>query len=60
MKLPSYLVLSRHDVFYFRITYLIGSIRKEKRWSLHTRSPVEAKALVRENLCYLGRQFRDK
>ena len=45
MKLPAYLVLSRHGVFYFRITYCIGSIRKEKRWSLHTKSPVEAKRL---------------
>ncbi len=45
MKLPSYLVLSRHGVFYFRLTYLIGTIRKEKRWSLHTRCPAEAKRL---------------
>ena len=54
MKLPSYLVLSRHGVFYFRITFLIGSIRKEKRWSLHTRSPVEAKRLSLKICASLG------
>lgn len=45
MKLPSYLARSRHGVFYFRITYLFNSIRKEKRWSLHTKNPIEAKQL---------------
>lgn len=45
MKLPSYLARSRHGVFYFRITYLFDSIRKEKRWSLHTKNPIEAKQL---------------
>jgi integrase len=45
MKLPSYLARSRHGVFYFRITFLIDFIRKEKRWSLHTKNPVEAKRL---------------
>ncbi len=45
MKLPSYLVLSRHGIFYFRITYRIGTACKEKRWSLHTRNPAEAKHL---------------
>jgi hypothetical protein len=45
MKLPSYLVQSRHGVFYFRLTYLVGLIRREKRWSMHTKNPAEAKRL---------------
>ena len=45
MKLHSYLVVSRHGIFYFRITYCIGTIRKERRWSLLTRDPAEARRL---------------
>lgn len=45
MKLPSYLVQSRHGIFYFRLTYFSNSTRKEKRWSLRTRNPVEAKRM---------------
>ena len=45
MKLPSYLARSRHGIFYFRITFIIDFVRKEKRWSLHTKDPVEAKRL---------------
>lgn len=54
MKLPSYLALSRHGVFYFRLTYLIGLARKEKRWSLHTKNPVEAKRLSLKICATLG------
>lgn len=54
MKLPSYLALSRHGVFYFRLTFFVGSIRKEKRWSLHTKNPVEAKRLSLKICASLG------
>uniref|UniRef100_UPI0035B4B9CC site-specific integrase n=1 Tax=Hylemonella sp. TaxID=2066020 RepID=UPI0035B4B9CC len=43
MKLPSYLAKSRHGVFYYRITVRRGAAIQEKRWSLNTRSPAEAK-----------------
>ncbi|WP_211460825.1 hypothetical protein [Collimonas silvisoli] len=43
MKLPSYLALSRHGVFYFRLTYRIGFALKEKRFSLRTKNPQEAR-----------------
>ena len=45
MKLPSYLAKSRHGIFYFRLIYFVDSRRLEKRWSLHTKDPVEAKNL---------------
>jgi hypothetical protein len=54
MKLPSYLVRSRHGVFYFRITYLVALVRREKRWSLHTKSPVETKRLSLKIRATLG------
>ncbi|MDO9148803.1 MAG: hypothetical protein Q7U52_14280 [Hydrogenophaga sp.] len=44
MKLPSHLVKSRHGVFYFRLTIRRGIKTQEKRCSLHTRDPAEAKA----------------
>lgn len=43
MKLPSHLVKSRHGIFYFRLTSRRGSTTVDKRWSLHTRNPAEAK-----------------
>jgi len=58
MKLPSYLALSRHGVFYFRITFLVGLIRHEKRWSLHTKNPVEAKRLSLIICATLGEHSR--
>lgn len=57
MKLPSYLALSRHGVFYFRLTFLVGLARKEKRWSLHTKNPVEAKRLSLKICASLGDNF---
>lgn len=54
MKLPSYLALSRHGVFYFRLIFFVGSIRKEKRWSLHTKNPAEAKRLSLKICASLG------
>ena len=73
MKLPSHLAQSRHGVFYFRLTYFINSARKEKRWSLHTKIPAEAKrmsllisAALRDNptshcedICNSGHQNAD-
>ena len=57
MKLPSYLVRNRHGVYYFRLTFLVDSVRKEKRWSLRTKDSFEAKqialllsASLRENI----------
>jgi hypothetical protein len=46
MKLPSYLAKSRHGIFYFRIVYLAGAKKLEKRWSLYTKNPIEAKNLA--------------
>lgn len=45
MKLPSYLAQSRHGIFYFRLTYIDNSTRKEKRWSLRTKNPANAKRM---------------
>lgn len=43
MKLPSHLAVSRHGIFYFRLTVRCGSTTREKRWSLKTRDPAQAK-----------------
>lgn len=43
MKLPSHLAKSRHGVYYFRLTIRAGAVTREKRWSLNTRDPAEAK-----------------
>lgn len=43
MKLPSYLVKSRHGVFYFRLTVRNESGVHERRFSLGTREPHQAK-----------------
>jgi integrase len=43
MKLPSHLAKSRHGVYYFRLTVRKGTSTQEKRWSLRTRDPAEAK-----------------
>ena len=43
MKLPSHLAKSRHGVYYFRLTVRKGTSTQEKRWSLSTRDPAEAK-----------------
>ena len=43
MKLASHLAKSRHGIFYFRLTYRVGTARREKRISLHTKDPQEAR-----------------
>lgn len=43
MKQPSHLAKSRHGVFYFRLSFRIGSAIKEKRISLKTKNPQEAR-----------------
>ena len=43
MKLPSHLAKSRHGVFYFRLTFRDGGGTKEKRISLRTKNPQEAR-----------------
>lgn len=43
MKLPSYLAKSRHGVYYFRLTFKFGAAVKEKRISLRTKNPQEAR-----------------
>ncbi len=43
MKQPSHLAKSRHGVFYFRLTFRAGSAIKEKRISLKTKNPQEAR-----------------
>ena len=43
MKQPSHLAKSRHGVFYFRLSFRTGSAIKEKRISLKTKSPQEAR-----------------
>lgn len=46
MKLPSYLAISRHGVYYFRLVFIVNAQRREKRWSLHTKSSTEAKYMA--------------
>lgn len=47
MKLPSYLKLSRHGIFYYRIQFLDEQgTRKEMNASLGTRDPTIAKAIA--------------
>ena len=43
MKLPSYLAKSRHGIYYFRLTFRSGFTTKEKRISLRTKNPQEAR-----------------
>ncbi|HEX7633732.1 MAG TPA: hypothetical protein VF427_00455 [Noviherbaspirillum sp.] len=43
MKLPSYLAKSRHGIYYFRLTFRSGFTTKERRTSLRTKSPREAR-----------------
>jgi integrase len=43
MKQPSHLAKSRHGVFYFRLSFRTGSTIKEKRISLKTKNPQEAR-----------------
>ncbi|MHB8354363.1 MAG: hypothetical protein ACYDCF_08035 [Burkholderiales bacterium] len=44
MKLPSRLFKSRHGVYYYRFQFQHETRRKERRISLHTKSPTIAKA----------------
>jgi hypothetical protein len=44
VKLPSHLAKSRDGVYYFRLSYRVGFALKEKRISLQTKSPQEARA----------------
>jgi hypothetical protein len=44
VKLPSHLAKSRHGVYYFRFSYRVGFALKEKRISLQTKNPQEARA----------------
>ena len=43
LKLPSYLAKSRHGVFYFRLTFRAAGCTREKRISLRTKNPQEAR-----------------
>jgi len=43
LKLPSHLAKSRHGIFYFRLTFSDGRRLSEKRLSLRTRNPQEAR-----------------
>lgn len=43
LKLASHLAKSRHGVFYFRLSFTVGSTTREKRVSLRTKNPQEAR-----------------
>ncbi|TXD06011.1 hypothetical protein FTI75_03530, partial [Burkholderia pseudomallei] len=43
LQLPSHLAKSRHGVFYFRLTFRTAGATKEKRISLRTKNPQEAR-----------------
>lgn len=43
LKLASHLAISRHGIYYFRLTFVSGEITREKRVSLRTKSPQEAR-----------------
>lgn len=43
LKLPSYIAKSRHGIYYFRLTFRVGFSLKEKRISLRTKNPQEAR-----------------
>ena len=58
LKLSSHLAKSRHGVFYFRLTLRVGATTKERRLSLRTKNPQEArfKALYLSGIMALRRQ----
>ncbi|WP_247305135.1 hypothetical protein [Ralstonia pseudosolanacearum] len=43
LHLPSHLAKSRHGVFYFRLTFRTGGVTTERRISLRTKNPQEAR-----------------
>ena len=51
LKLASHLAKSRHGVFYFRLTFRTGGATKERRVSLKTKNPQEARLKA---LCLSG------
>ena len=59
MKLPSHLARSRHGVYYFRFSTLIGTRKSETRLSLRTKNPTEAKAKAIQ-LSLIMMQLRNK
>jgi integrase len=62
LKLPSHLAKSRHGVFYFRLTFRAGAATKEKRLSLRTKNPQEArfKALCLSGIMAVRNQERQR
>lgn len=62
MHLPSHLAKSRHGVFYFRLTFRTGGVTTERRISLRTKNPQEArfKALCLSGIMTVREQERQR
>ncbi|MDO3623690.1 hypothetical protein Q3O98_21670 [Ralstonia pseudosolanacearum] len=62
MHLPSHLAKSRHGVFYFRLTFRTGGVTTERRISLRTKNPQEArfKALCLSGIMTVRKQEQQR
>jgi len=57
LHLPSHLAKSRHGVFYLRLTFRTGGVSTERRISLRTKNPQEARFNALNEAKY---KFRDE
>ncbi|MFV8632614.1 hypothetical protein ACNRDB_24490 [Ralstonia pseudosolanacearum] len=62
LHLPSHLAKSRHGVFYFRLTFRTGGVTTERRISLRTKNPQEArfKALCLSGIMAVRKQEQQR
>ncbi|MEF9385201.1 hypothetical protein V4890_06130 [Ralstonia solanacearum species complex bacterium KE056] len=62
LHLPSHLAKSRHGVFYFRLTFRTGGVTTERRISLRTKNPQEArfKALCLSGIMTVRKQEQQR
>ncbi|MGA4048819.1 hypothetical protein ACI2TP_19540 [Ralstonia nicotianae] len=62
LRLPSHLAKSRHGVFYFRLTFRTGGVTTERRISLRTKNPQEArfKALCLSGIMTVRKQEQQR
>lgn len=62
LHLPSHLAKSRHGVFYFRLTFRSGGVTTERRISLRTKNPQEArfKALCLSGIMTVRKQEQQR
>ncbi len=62
LHLPSHLAKSRHGVYYFRLTFRTGGVTTERRISLRTKNPQEArfKALCLSGIMTVRKQEQQR